>query len=52
MSKSSLKIPKDVSGRMELAEWIASKDNPLTGASDGESRVAAPVQARPCADRR
>jgi Protein of unknown function (DUF1549)/Protein of unknown function (DUF1553)/Planctomycete cytochrome C len=30
MSKSSLKIKSGTSGRLELAEWIASKDNPLT----------------------
>jgi cytochrome c553 len=30
MSKSPLKIPGGTSGRLELANWIASKDNPLT----------------------
>ncbi len=30
MSKTALKIKNGQSGRLELAEWIASKDNPLT----------------------
>ena len=30
MSKSALKIKNGQSGRLDLAEWIASKDNPLT----------------------
>ncbi|HEX3147846.1 MAG TPA: DUF1553 domain-containing protein [Gemmataceae bacterium] len=30
MTKSPLKIASRSSGRLELAEWIASKDNPLT----------------------
>jgi cytochrome c553 len=30
LSKSPLKIKSGTSGRLELAEWIASKDNPLT----------------------
>jgi hypothetical protein len=30
MTKVPLKIPNNESGRMELANWIASKDNPLT----------------------
>jgi hypothetical protein len=30
MAKTSLRIPRETSGRLELAEWIASKDNPLT----------------------
>lgn len=30
MAKSALKIKPSASGRLELAEWIASKDNPLT----------------------
>jgi len=30
MTKSPLKIRSTTSGRLELAEWISSKDNPLT----------------------
>jgi cytochrome c553 len=30
MAKTPLKIQPDSSGRLELAEWIASKENPLT----------------------
>jgi cytochrome c553 len=30
MTKSPLRIPPGTSGRLELANWIASKDNPLT----------------------
>ena len=30
MTKTPLKIRRDGSGRLELADWIASKDNPLT----------------------
>ena len=30
MTKTPLKIPSHTSGRLELAEWIASKNNPLT----------------------
>jgi cytochrome c553 len=30
MAKSPLRIPNASSGRLQLAEWIASKDNPLT----------------------
>jgi len=30
MTKTPLKIPSRTSGRLELAEWIASKNNPLT----------------------
>src|SRR5262249_54094919 len=30
LSKKSLSIKNGTSGRLELAEWIASKDNPLT----------------------
>ena len=30
MTKAPLKIRSTESGRKELAEWIASKDNPLT----------------------
>ncbi|HSQ58490.1 MAG TPA: DUF1549 domain-containing protein, partial [Gemmata sp.] len=30
MSKQPLRIPATSSGRLELAEWIANKDNPLT----------------------
>jgi cytochrome c553 len=30
MSKAPLKIKSSASGRLEFAEWIASKDNPLT----------------------
>ena len=30
MSKSALKVTSGQSGRLDLAEWIASKDNPLT----------------------
>jgi len=30
MSKSALKISSGQSGRLDLANWIASKDNPLT----------------------
>jgi hypothetical protein len=30
MTKTPLKIPTRSSGRLELAEWIASKNNPLT----------------------
>jgi cytochrome c553 len=30
MAKTPLKIKRETSGRLELAEWIASKDNPLT----------------------
>jgi hypothetical protein len=30
MIRTPLKVPSTSSGRLELAEWIASKDNPLT----------------------
>ena len=30
ISRSPLKVPPTSSGRLELAEWIASKENPLT----------------------
>lgn len=30
LQKEPLRIPRTSSGRLELAEWIASKDNPLT----------------------
>lgn len=30
MTKNPLKVPATGSGRLELAEWIASKENPLT----------------------
>lgn len=30
LTKKPLRIPAGTSGRLELAEWIASKDNPLT----------------------
>jgi cytochrome c553 len=30
MTKTPLKVPSTGSGRLELAEWIASKENPLT----------------------
>jgi hypothetical protein len=30
MTRTPLEIPRGTSGRLELADWIASKDNPLT----------------------